>query len=69
MLATAAMTNSAGNVLAMMPHPERASWLFQVPEDLNHPWAELRRESAGDFKLLNSAGPGMAIVSRLVELC
>ncbi|MBT4291228.1 phosphoribosylformylglycinamidine synthase I, partial [bacterium] len=69
MLATAAMTNSAGNVLAMMPHPERASWLFQVPEDLNHPWAELRRESAGDFKLLSSAGPGMAIVSRLVELC
>lgn len=69
MLATAAMTNNAGNVLAMMPHPERASWLFQVPEDLNHPWAELRRESAGDFNLLNGAGPGMAIISKLVELC
>ncbi len=28
----AGITNKKGNVLAMMPHPERASWFRQVPE-------------------------------------
>jgi len=28
----AGITNKKGNVLAMMPHPERASWMHQVPE-------------------------------------
>ncbi|MBW2980886.1 phosphoribosylformylglycinamidine synthase I [Candidatus Woesearchaeota archaeon] len=28
----AGICNKEGNVLAMMPHPERASWLHQVPE-------------------------------------
>ena len=32
MLNIAGITNKKGNVLAMMPHPERASWLHQVPE-------------------------------------
>ena len=27
----AGITNKKGNVLAMMPHPERASWMHQVP--------------------------------------
>jgi phosphoribosylformylglycinamidine synthase subunit PurQ / glutaminase len=69
LLGTAAMTNSRGNVLAMMPHPERAGWLFQVPEDLNHPWADERRAAAGDSKKLLGDGPGMAIIRKLVELC
>ena len=28
----AGICNKKGNVLAMMPHPERASWMHQVPE-------------------------------------
>ena len=28
----AGVCNKKGNVLAMMPHPERASWMHQVPE-------------------------------------
>jgi phosphoribosylformylglycinamidine synthase len=28
----AGICNDKGNVMAMMPHPERASWLHQVPE-------------------------------------
>ncbi len=27
----AGVTNKEGNVLAMMPHPERAAWMYQVP--------------------------------------
>ncbi len=69
LLATAALTNPGGNVLAMMPHPERAAWLFQVPEDLDHPWGRARRAAAGDAAALQGAGPGMALIARLVELC
>ncbi|MFH1850084.1 MAG: phosphoribosylformylglycinamidine synthase I [archaeon] len=31
MLSIAGITNKRGNVLAMMPHPERSSWKHQVP--------------------------------------
>ncbi len=33
--AAAGITNRQGNVLAMMPHPERAILRAQVPEDLS----------------------------------
>ncbi|MFH1845338.1 MAG: phosphoribosylformylglycinamidine synthase subunit PurL, partial [bacterium] len=68
-LATAALTNSRGNVLAMMPHPERATWLFQVPEDLPHAWDARRRAAAGDSHALAGPGPGYQLLRRLVELC
>ncbi len=69
LLATAALTNSRGNVLAMMPHPERASWLFQVPEDLPHAWGRIRQAAAGDVPSLQGPGPGRVLLQRLVELC
>jgi len=69
LLHAAGLTNSAGNVLAMMPHPERAAQLRHVPEDLPHAWGRKRQESAGDFTLLESAGPGSFLLRRLVELC
>ncbi len=69
LLGAAALTNPAGNVLAMMPHPERAAWLLQVPEDLDHAWGRRRRTAAGDGSALRGAGPGMALLRRLVELC
>jgi hypothetical protein len=53
----------------MMPHPERAAWLFQVPEDLDHPWGRRRRELVGDRDAQLGAGPGLAVLRRLVELC
>ena len=31
----AAITNSKGNVLAMMPHPERAMYYYNMPDWLN----------------------------------
>ena len=50
-------------------HPERAAQLRHVPEDLPHAWGRLRQASAGDFNLLETAGPGSFLLRRLVELC
>jgi len=54
----AGVCNPAGNVLAMMPHPERASWLRQVPEDLDGPWGRRRRAAAGEATRMEEEGPG-----------
>ena len=69
LLDAAGLTNSGGNVLAMMPHPERALLLRMVPEDLPHAWGALRREAAADPERLEAAGPGFWLLRRLVELC
>ncbi|MFO7608177.1 MAG: phosphoribosylformylglycinamidine synthase subunit PurL [Candidatus Krumholzibacteriia bacterium] len=69
LLDTAGLTNARGNVLAMMPHPERAAQLRHVPEDLPHAWGRARLRAAGDFSLLETAGPGTFLLRRLVELC
>ncbi len=48
----AGVCNKKGNVLAMMPHPERASWMRQVPE----------MHSKGE-----KAGPGSKIFESIKE--
>ncbi len=65
----AGLTNPGGNVLALMPHPERALLLRMVPEDLPHAWGLLRRRAAADAARLEAAGPGWRLLRRLVELC
>jgi phosphoribosylformylglycinamidine synthase len=57
MEAAAGLTNRAGNVLAMMPHPERAILRAQVPERL----------SSGAPEDLEAAGPGALLFRSLVE--
>ena len=64
----AAVSNPEGNVVAMMPHPERAAWLFQVPESLSGEWGERRRARRG-LSELRGPGPGAAIVDSLVRFC
>ena len=54
--AIAGVTNPEGNVLALMPHPERAAWLHQVPRHVGGAWASRRAEVNRDT--LHSAGPG-----------
>ena len=44
----AGLCNPAGNVLALMPHPERAAWLYQVPENLVGTWGQRRRDAFGE---------------------
>jgi len=65
----AALTNSKGNVLAMMPHPERAAQLRHVPENLPGIWGRARMAAAGDFEKLEAAGPGAFLLRRLIEMC
>ena len=69
LLDAAGLTNGRGNVLALMPHPERAAQLRLVPEDLPHAWGRRRRRAAGDAAALEGAGPGAFLLHRLVELC
>ncbi|HZL86149.1 MAG TPA: phosphoribosylformylglycinamidine synthase I [Candidatus Krumholzibacteria bacterium] len=63
--AAAALCNGAGNVVALMPHPERAAWLYQVPETLPGPWGERRRRARGAE--LRGPGPGRVLYERLVQ--
>jgi phosphoribosylformylglycinamidine synthase len=66
-VAAAGLCNPEGNVLAMMPHPERSAWLGQVPEEIEGRWGERRRSAAGDWTKLGAEGPGMAIMKAMVE--
>jgi phosphoribosylformylglycinamidine synthase len=61
----AGISNAAGNVVAMMPHPERSSWMFQVPETLSGDWGRRRREAAGSDALMGP-GPGLGMLTSLV---
>lgn len=54
----AGVSNPAGNVLALMPHPERAAWLRQVPMTLEGEWGDLRRRHVRSRSDLDGAGPG-----------
>lgn len=58
MAAAAAICNPAGNVLAIMPHPERAALLRSTPLSLAGPYGEWRRGAVGDLAVLDGPGPG-----------
>ena len=62
---TAAICNPRGNVVAMMPHPERSAWLRQVPMDALSPWSQQRLEAVGNNEDLKQGGPGLAIFRSL----
>jgi phosphoribosylformylglycinamidine synthase I len=61
--AVAGLTNAAGNVLALMPHPERGAWYHQVPRHVGGKWGHGRDFVArGD---LFAPGPGMGFFTSL----
>jgi phosphoribosylformylglycinamidine synthase len=55
----AALRSVAGNVVAIMPHPERANWAWQVPPDVGGAWAEAKRRGGRD-----APGPGRVFFER-----
>ena len=63
----AGITNPAGNVLALMPHPERASWLREVPLEWPGTWGDRRRAAVGSFPKLEEPGPGRFLFESLAE--
>ena len=54
----AGIMNPAGNVLAMMPHPERAFRLWQVPIPTAGEWGDLRTGMNHDPAIATAGGPG-----------
>lgn len=65
-LDAAGVSDPAGTVVALMPHPERAIRLFQVPEELAGPWGVKRRAALGDRAALGGPGPGLALYRAFV---
>ncbi len=63
----AGVCNPDGNVLALMPHPERCSWLRQIPYEIGGEWAAKRDQARGDVARLNAPGPGRPIFESLRE--
>jgi phosphoribosylformylglycinamidine (FGAM) synthase-like amidotransferase family enzyme len=64
----AGVCNPEGNVLGIMPHPERAFFLRQVPEDLPGTWGGARRRAAGSPEGLGGPGPGAALLAAFANL-
>jgi phosphoribosylformylglycinamidine synthase len=56
--AAAAVCNGRGNVLAIMPHPERAQDLGALSRAIGGPWAD-RRDEALDSLRPEAGGPGL----------
>ncbi|HEY6572892.1 MAG TPA: phosphoribosylformylglycinamidine synthase I [Candidatus Eisenbacteria bacterium] len=67
MFQAAGITNLAGNVLAFMPHPERAAWLRMMPQDWPGAWGERRRAAIGNLEALEGPGPGRFLFASLAK--
>lgn len=67
LLNVAALSDPTGRVVAMMPHPERAAWLYQVPESLVGPWGD-RRRAADHFESMAGKGPGQVMYDCFVKV-
>jgi phosphoribosylformylglycinamidine synthase len=62
----AGICNPDGNVVAIMPHPERSCRMLQLPENLPGVWGRARRESAGTDAMFGP-GPGAGVLASLVQ--
>jgi phosphoribosylformylglycinamidine synthase len=62
--AAAAVCNAAGNVLALMPHPERAQDLGGLARSMGGAWAE-RRDAALERGETDAPGPGLLLFDGL----
>jgi phosphoribosylformylglycinamidine synthase subunit PurQ / glutaminase len=54
----AGVYNPSGNVLALMPHPERAAWIRQIPVDLPLKFSQPRRSAQANIAKQRLPGPG-----------
>ena len=66
--AVAGLCNPRGNVLALMPHPERATGLGQLSRSIGGEWGQRRDQAAaaGDGAAFGD-GPGMALFHALAR--
>ena len=61
----AAIANPWGNVVAMMPHPERSAWLRQVPDNLPGEWGNRRRDARAR-RAFDAPGPGARVFESIL---
>lgn len=63
----AGICNPEGNVVALMPHPERAFYLRQVPSVWQGEWGEKRKRLQANPDQWDAPGPGYALFASLAE--
>jgi len=63
----AGIMNDRGNVLAMMPHPERAFWLWQLPPWIPGEWGDRRDQTLRSGSCATAKGPGSLFFMSLVD--
>jgi len=51
--------------MAMMPHPERASFVRQLPGELGEMWGEQKAEAWGSRQAMAAPGPGRLVFDSL----
>jgi len=56
--AASGICNPKGNVMAMMPHPERANYLWQLPTAFDGIYSEAKKDAWGDIRAMDASGPG-----------
>jgi phosphoribosylformylglycinamidine synthase len=65
LLSAAAISNRKGNVMAIMPHPERAAWIMQVPDWIGGSWVGVKLGARGQFDSMMQPGPGSRVFQSL----
>lgn len=58
---SAGISNVEGNVLALMPHPERAVFLRQIPPDTEGTFGKIRMAGIGKYEKLEKLAPASLI--------
>ena len=62
MLNIAAICNKKGNVMAIMPHPERAAFIRALPDS-----EEIKNKSQGNFRAMESPSPSLKLFTSMKE--
>ncbi len=63
----ASICNPEGNAMAIMPHPERSSFLRQIPYETAGQWGAKKVAAHGNLAAQNGAGPGLAIFVAMMQ--
>lgn len=63
----AGIMNREGNVLAMMPHPERSYWIWQIPPWMPGSWGDRRADICGMPAFSSEKGPGYSFFRSLAK--
>jgi phosphoribosylformylglycinamidine synthase len=66
-MGAAGVCNKEGNVLALMPHPERAAWLGQVSSSGTGAWGVRKIDARGNVSAMRAPGPGLKVFESMAS--